>query len=74
VDALEQRQAELAIISNDAALLERAKIALPIPEMPEECTPMVAAVIGQLLAYTIALEKGLDPDTPRGLRKVTLTL
>ena len=35
---------------------------------------MAGAVVGQLLALYIALEKGLDPDQPRGLHKVTQTL
>lgn len=74
VEELEKRQAELAIISNNAELLRRAKVLLEIPKMPEECTPMVAVVLGQMLAYYIAIEKGLDPDHPRGLHKVTLTL
>ncbi len=72
-EALTERNAELAIMSNNAEMLKRANVALPLPNMPEECTPMVAAVLGQLLAYYIALEKGLDPDHPRGLHKVTLT-
>ncbi len=74
VAALEEREAEVIVISNDQEMLRRGRIALPIPELPEECSPLVAGVIGQLLALHIALEKGLDPDTPRGLSKVTLTL
>ena len=31
------------------------------------------AQAGQLFAYYLAVHKGLDPDKPRGLRKVTLT-
>jgi len=74
VDALEERGAELVVVSNDPASVARGRVGFAIPDMPEECSPMAAAIIGQLLALHIALEKGLDPDQPRGLSKVTLTL
>lgn len=50
-----------------------ADAVIPIPAMPEWLTPMVAIVAGQLFTYRLALARGLDPDAPRGLRKVTLT-
>lgn len=39
----------------------------------EWLSPLVAVLPGQLLAYYLALAKGLDPEHPRGLRKVTET-
>lgn len=41
--------------------------------LPEELTPLTLAVLGQLLAHRVALARGLDPDRPRVLRKVTRT-
>ena len=41
--------------------------------LPESLTPLPYAVAGQLLALHRALSLGLDPDHPRGLRKVTET-
>ena len=41
--------------------------------LPEELTPMTLAVLGQLLAYRVAVAKGMDPDRPRTLNKVTRT-
>ena len=41
--------------------------------LPEMLTPIPFAVAGQLLALRMALRLGLDPDRPRGLRKVTVT-
>ncbi len=71
---LEQRDAEILIISNDLSLLEIGAVAFELPtEMPEPLSPMVAVVIGQLLAYHVALYKGLDPDHPPGRQKVTRT-
>ncbi|MBX6341299.1 MAG: glucosamine--fructose-6-phosphate aminotransferase, partial [Thermomicrobiaceae bacterium] len=41
--------------------------------VPEWLSPLVAIVPGQLWAGALARERGLDPDQPRGLRKVTET-
>jgi glucosamine--fructose-6-phosphate aminotransferase (isomerizing) len=41
--------------------------------LPEELTPMTLAVLGQLLAHEVAQARGVDPDAPRALRKVTRT-
>ena len=35
--------------------------------------PIVAIVPGQLLALHLALARGIDPEAPRWIRKVTLT-
>jgi glutamine---fructose-6-phosphate transaminase (isomerizing) len=39
----------------------------------EPYAPILALVLGQLLAVELALARGLDPARPRGLRKVTST-
>lgn len=41
--------------------------------LPEELTPLTLAVLGQLLAHRIAVARGIDPDRPRALNKVTRT-
>jgi glucosamine--fructose-6-phosphate aminotransferase (isomerizing) len=41
--------------------------------LPEELTPLTLAMLGQLLAHRVALARGIDPDRPRGLNKVTRT-
>jgi glutamine---fructose-6-phosphate transaminase (isomerizing) len=41
--------------------------------LPEELTPLTLAVLGQLLAHRVALARGIDPDRPRALHKVTRT-
>lgn len=73
-DALEQREAELLVISDDPALLARARTPLPMPTVPEYLSPLVGIVVAQLFAYHLARVKGRDPDHPRGLKKVTHTL
>jgi glucosamine--fructose-6-phosphate aminotransferase (isomerizing) len=51
----------------------RGEGAIPVPEVPELLAPIVSVIPGQLLAYHAALIRGLDPDRPRGIRKVTET-
>ena len=41
--------------------------------LPEDLTPLTLAVLGQLLAHRVAVARGIDPDTPRALNKVTRT-
>jgi glutamine---fructose-6-phosphate transaminase (isomerizing) len=41
--------------------------------LPEELTPLTLAVLGQLLAHRVAQARGIDPDRPRSLNKVTRT-
>jgi glutamine---fructose-6-phosphate transaminase (isomerizing) len=41
--------------------------------LPEELTPIPLAVLGQLLAHDVAAARGLDPDRPRTIQKVTRT-
>lgn len=42
-------------------------------DVDEPFAPIAVLVLGQLLAFELALARGLDPSQPRGLRKVTST-
>ena len=71
---LAARGAELIAISDGQEALELAVTPLQLPvSVPEWLSPMVCVLPGQLLAHDLTLAKGLNPDHPRGLRKVTLT-
>jgi glucosamine--fructose-6-phosphate aminotransferase (isomerizing) len=41
--------------------------------LPETLTPLTLVAAGQLVTARLAATRGLDPDRPRGLRKVTST-
>jgi len=41
--------------------------------LPEELTPLPLAVLGQLIAHDVAVARGIDPDQPRTIQKVTRT-
>ena len=43
------------------------------PDLPETLEPLAAIVPAQLVVERLARTLGLDPDNPRGLRKVTQT-
>ncbi len=74
LDILAEREAEVVGISDRAEFLARVGTPLPLPSgVPEWLSPLVAIVPGQLWAGALARERGLDPDQPRGLRKVTET-
>jgi glucosamine--fructose-6-phosphate aminotransferase (isomerizing) len=74
ISELREREAELIVISDREELTAQAQLPLRLPvALPEWLSPIAAVVPGQLLAYELALAKGLDPETPRGLRKVTET-
>ena len=70
----ESHRADLFIISADQDLLQIADCPLPLPKgIPEWLSPLVAIIPAQLFSYHLTLIKGIDPDAPRGLSKVTLT-
>jgi glucosamine--fructose-6-phosphate aminotransferase (isomerizing) len=52
-----------------------ADYTLPVPRPPLPLlAPLLSVAPGQLLAWALAQAKGLDPDRPSGLTKVTLAL
>jgi glutamine---fructose-6-phosphate transaminase (isomerizing) len=60
-------------IGGTGAFQEACGTVLPGPELPETVAPIGLIVPGQLLAEALARTRGLDPDAPRGLSKVTQT-
>ncbi len=72
---LKAQGAELLIASDVAEAQALATTGLPLPPyVPEWLSPIAAIVPGQVLAMHLARAKGVDPDRPRGLQKVTRTV
>jgi glucosamine--fructose-6-phosphate aminotransferase (isomerizing) len=71
---LKQRRAQLVVLSplDSALALADTPIALPAG-IPEWLSPVVAVTPGQVFAYGLSRARGIDPDQPRGLHKITLT-
>jgi glucosamine--fructose-6-phosphate aminotransferase (isomerizing) len=64
--------ATLVASGNAAAEIEGAAYVLPVPEPPHPLlAPLLSVVPGQLFAGALAQAKGLDPDAPARLTKVT---
>ncbi|HKD31958.1 MAG TPA: SIS domain-containing protein [Gaiellaceae bacterium] len=65
--------ATLVASGNAAAEVEGATWSLPVPTAPLPLlSPLLSVVPGQLFAASLAEAKGLDPDRPERLTKVTL--
>ena len=72
---LVRRRAHTIVLSSTPRLLAPATIPISLPGVAEEAlSPHVYIVPLQLLAYHTARQRGLDPDRPQGLRKVTRVL
>ena len=68
-------RAETLVISSEASILKEATRALRIPvKIDEFLAPIPYIIPGQLFAAMLAGVKGLSPDRPRSLKKVTKTL
>jgi fructoselysine-6-P-deglycase FrlB-like protein len=60
-------------IGGDPEFAAACRSTLPGTPLPEHLAPFALVVPGQLLAEALARARGLDPDAPRGLGKVTQT-
>jgi len=69
-----EQGAELLVVSDQAETRALGRWSLPVPDgVVESLMPLVSIVPGQLHAFHLARAKGLDPEAPRHLRKVTRT-
>ncbi len=72
---LEGWDVETIVFSSEEEILQKATIPVHLPvTVPESYSPLVYIVAGQLFAQYLSVVKGHDPDRPRGLTKVTLTM
>lgn len=71
---VEEKRAELLVISNDetALTLANSPILLP-PDLPEWLSPLISILPAQLFTYHLTRVKGYNTEAPRGLNKVTKT-
>jgi glutamine---fructose-6-phosphate transaminase (isomerizing) len=65
--------AQALSIGGGPALAQVSSYAVPGPRLPEWLAPIGLITTGQLLTEALARRLGLNPDTPRGLSKVTQT-
>jgi glucosamine--fructose-6-phosphate aminotransferase (isomerizing) len=73
-DLVRAQGARVVPLADELPGLQPADSWIPLPPgEPEWLTPLAAVIPGQLLAFHITRARGLDPDRPRHIRKVTLT-
>ena len=70
---LRERGALVVGIGGDTAYARLCDVHLAGPDLPEALAPAAAIVPAQRVAERLARRLGIDPDAPRGLRKVTQT-
>ncbi len=71
---LRRQKIETIVISNKKEILDLGTTAFPIPETSSDIlSPFFNAIIAQMFACRLALAKGLNPDKPRSLHKITIT-
>jgi N-acetylglucosamine-6-phosphate deacetylase len=71
---LAERGADLMVIGSPEPIAGRTPATISLPDdIPEWITPIPAIVGAQLYTFHLAVARGLDPDRPQGLTKVTRT-
>lgn len=75
VEAVERSAAAggtVIVVGNAAEDVPGAHVRLPVPAAPDPVlAPLLSVVPAQLFGWALAQAKGLDPDAPVNLRKVT---
>lgn len=71
---LKELHADSLSITNNKEIAELSGQSLLLPDIDESLTPIPFAVPAQMFAAYLSEAKGLDPDAPRSLTKVTKTI
>jgi glutamine---fructose-6-phosphate transaminase (isomerizing) len=72
---LKRLKAETIVLSSEPSILKLATRAIELPQRIEDfLSPIPYIIPGQIFAAMLAEVKGLRPDQPRSLKKVTRTL
>ncbi|MBM3152267.1 MAG: SIS domain-containing protein [Chloroflexi bacterium] len=67
-------KAELVVISDQPEALELAQSPIEMPSgIPEWLSPLLAIIPAQLFCYHLTQARGLDPEMPRSIQKITET-
>jgi glutamine---fructose-6-phosphate transaminase (isomerizing) len=72
---LRDRGVDTVVVSDVAEIRTLGRWSIELPAgIPEPLRPIVSIVPAQLFAYHLTLAKGLDPEAPRNITKVTRTI
>ncbi len=73
IDSLRSKGAEVMVFTSDEDILAKADTGIVIPGKNFLESVFAAAAAMQMFACKLSLLRGLNPDSPRGLSKVTIT-
>ncbi|HHY64397.1 MAG TPA: SIS domain-containing protein [Clostridiaceae bacterium] len=74
LEKLRKAGADILVVSNDPETLAMGDRSIRICDVENDLiTPFVNAMVAQIFACNLSVLKGLNPDAPRGLSKVTYT-
>ncbi|MFA6309188.1 MAG: SIS domain-containing protein [Clostridia bacterium] len=74
IEKLKNSEADIIVFSNNKEVLAMGNISYEIPQTSNDMiSPFYNLVMAQLFACRLSLAKGLNPDSPRSLSKVTIT-
>lgn len=74
LNKVKESQIETVVVSNNKDILGMGTCGFTIPETSNDMiSPFYNVVVAQMFACQLALVKGMNPDSPRGLKKVTIT-
>ena len=65
--------ADLLVLSDDPETRQLGRRSLAVPAVPELLSPIVSILPAQLFALHLSIARGVDPEHPRHLSKVTST-
>ena len=75
IDKINDAQADLLVISDDPSARAKGSCSLSIPSGNDDYTsPFCNVAVAQMFACSLAVARGLNPDQPRMLHKVTRTV
>jgi glucosamine--fructose-6-phosphate aminotransferase (isomerizing) len=74
ISRLKDNQVDLTVVSNKKEILEAGNCGFHIPDTNNDViSAFFNVVVAQIFSYELAIIKNLNPDSPRGLKKVTIT-
>lgn len=70
---LQLDKAKVTLFTNNVSLCKYADNSIVLPSCDNQIAPFVVSVCGQLFACLLSSKRGIDPDKPRSLNKITIT-
>jgi len=71
IDKIKETGSHTLIVSDNDEILKRGDLAFKISKTKKELYPFEMALFIQLFAYNLSISKGLNPDIPRFLHKIS---